>query len=70
MFKIGDHLAAGGHLLTGNELVFHLNIVQHLSLKHNIADELLVVRHMYFPNCAKLYMFLTRRTLNVGNNIG
>lgn len=66
MFKIGDHLAVGGHLLTGNKLVFHLNIIQHLSLKHNIADELLVVRHMYFPNCAKLYMFLIKENIKCG----
>lgn len=54
MCKIADHLAISGHFLTGNKFVFHLSIVEHLSLKHDIADELLIVGHMYFPNCAKI----------------
>lgn len=29
--------------------MFHLDIVQHLRLKHNIAGELLIAGHMYFP---------------------
>lgn len=66
MCKIGDHLAVGGHLLIGNKFVCHLNVVQHLSLKHNIADELLIVGHMYFQSCAKLYMFLTKENIKCG----
>lgn len=54
MCKTGDHLAVCGHFLAGNKFVFHLSIVKHLSLKLNIANELLIVGHMYFANCAKI----------------
>lgn len=74
MCKIGDHLGVCGHFLTGNKFVFHLSIVECLSLKLNIAEELLIVGHMYFPNCAKIVQnficSLSRRRLSMGNNIG
>lgn len=66
MCKIGDHLAVSGQFLTGNKFVFHLSIVQHLSLRHTIAGELLMVEQMYFPNCAKLYMLLTKENNKYG----
>ena len=48
-------MVVGDHLLTGNKLVFHLDIVQHLCLKNNIADELLIVGHMYFPGIVQKF---------------